>query len=123
MLCYTGNGIASASVEDSISEVDASIDETLIYVHSPKVGVLRRALYNKAGKKVGTGPKEGDAVKKDQALCSIEQLGTYVPVLAPQQGEIVGFEVEDGAPVEYDQEVLELLPYFGGHIIGDSKYA
>lgn len=118
-----GNGSVTSSLDDSVSEAEASVDETLIYVHSPKVGVLRRALYNKTGKKVGTGPKEGDAVKKDQALCSIEQLGTYVPVLAPQPGEIVIFEVEDGAPVEYDQEVLEFLPYFGGHIIGDSKYA
>jgi len=25
--------------------------------------------------------------------------------------------------VEYGEEVLELAPFFGGHIIGDSKYA
>lgn len=33
------------------------------------------------------------------------------------------FEVNDGDPVAYKQVVVELAPYFGGHIIGDSKYA
>ncbi len=42
---------------------------------------------------------------------------------APQAGEIAKFLLEDGAPVEFRQEVVELAPFFGGHIIGDSKYA
>lgn len=114
---------AGGSMDESGMDAESSMDEGLIYVVSPKVGLLRNALYNKAGRKVGSGPKVGTAVKKGQPLCSIEQLGTYVPVLAPQPGEIVGFEIEDGAPVEYNQEVLEFSPYFGGHIIGDSKYS
>jgi hypothetical protein len=46
----------------------------------------------------------------------------FVPQ-SPQAGEIVNFLLADGAPVEYLQEVVELAPFFGGHIIGDSKYA
>jgi biotin carboxyl carrier protein len=42
---------------------------------------------------------------------------------APQAGEVVSFKLEDGDPVEYKQVVVELAPFFGGHIIGDSKYA
>jgi hypothetical protein len=38
---------------------------------------------------------------------------------APQAGEVAKFLVEDGAPVEYLQEVVELAPFFGGHIIGE----
>lgn len=42
---------------------------------------------------------------------------------APQAGEISAYKAEDGDAVEYNQVVVELSPYFGGHIIGDSKYA
>lgn len=42
---------------------------------------------------------------------------------APQAGEVVTFKVDEGGPVEYGQVVIELAPFFGGHIIGDSKYA
>ncbi len=44
-------------------------------------------------------------------------------IQAPQAGEVVSFYLDDGAPVEYKQKILEIAPFFGGHIIGDSKYA
>lgn len=42
---------------------------------------------------------------------------------APQAGEIASYKAEDGDAVEYGQSVVEIAPFFGGHIIGDSKYA
>lgn len=42
---------------------------------------------------------------------------------APQAGEIVSFEIEDGRAVEYKDVIVEMAPFFGGHIIGDRKYA
>ena len=42
---------------------------------------------------------------------------------APQAGEIVSFEIEDGKAVEYKDVIVEMAPFFGGHIIGDRKYA
>ena len=42
---------------------------------------------------------------------------------SPQAGEIATFLVDEGQPVEYGEDVVELAPFFGGHIIGDSKYA
>ena len=42
---------------------------------------------------------------------------------APQAGEVVAFVVEEGKPVEYGEVVVELAPFFGGHIIGDRKHA
>lgn len=45
-----------------------------------------------------------------------------VGVQAPQAGEIVAFVAEEGQPVEYGETVVELAPFFGGHIIGDRKY-
>ena len=44
-------------------------------------------------------------------------------VQAPQAGEIVEFLVDEGDPVAYKMDVVSLAPFFGGHIIGDSKYA
>ncbi|KAL6771206.1 BCC2 [Auxenochlorella protothecoides x Auxenochlorella symbiontica] len=98
-------------------------DESRLAVVATKVGVFRRGRYVK-GKRVGKGPlaAAGDSVKKGQVLAFVEQLGTHWPVEAPQSGELEGFLLEDGDPVEYNQTVLELTPFFGGHIIGDKKY-
>ena len=88
------------------------------------MGLLRRGRYIK-GKQVGKGAvvDVGDKVKKGQVLAYVEQLGTYWPVEAPQAGEVAEFLLEEGAPVEYGCEVLEIAPFFGGHIIGEAKYA
>ncbi|KAK9834815.1 hypothetical protein WJX81_000742 [Elliptochloris bilobata] len=97
-------------------------DESTIYLGSPKVGYLRRGRYNK-GKRVGKAVmlQAGDKVKKGQVLGYIEQLGTFMPVEAPLAGEIIAYLAEEGDPVEYRQELVEIAPYFGGHIIGDKK--
>lgn len=56
--------IKSPMLEDSFSEEEMmqSIDESLIYIDSSKVGYFRRGLYNKTGKKIGPGPKIGEEV-------------------------------------------------------------
>lgn len=56
-------------------------------------------------------------------MCAIEQLGTFTPIVAPQQGEILNFPIEDGKPVQFRETVIEFAPYFGGHIIGDNLNA
>eukprot|EP00775_Hariotina_reticulata_P000795 gene795-1109_t len=101
-----------------------SVDEAMVYVTAPKVGVFRRGKYV-GGKKVGKGnvANVGDQVKRGQTLGYVEQLGTFVEVKAPQAGELAAYKAEDGDPVEYMQSLVEVLPFFGGHIIGDSKYA
>ena len=40
-------------------------------------------------------------------------------IQAPQAGEIVAFVADEGTAVEYAQPIIELVPFFGGHIIGD----
>ena len=99
-------------------------DESAVFVLSPKVGIFRRGKYA-AGKRIGKalcveGP--GATLKRGQTVGYVEQLGTYVPVDAPQAGEVLSI-LEEGAPVEYQQEVVRLAPFFGGHIIGEAKYA
>eukprot|EP01026_Neomeris_dumetosa_P033208 TRINITY_DN26451_c0_g1_i4.p2 TRINITY_DN26451_c0_g1~~TRINITY_DN26451_c0_g1_i4.p2 ORF type:complete len:123 (+),score=26.04 TRINITY_DN26451_c0_g1_i4:31-369(+) len=108
---------------DFLESEDEILAATLLPVAAPKVGVLRRGRYVK-GKRIGKGDliNEGDEVKKGQVMCYVEQLGTHIPVEAPQAGEVVMI-FEDGTPVEYLQSVAEIAPFFGGHIIGDKKYA
>jgi biotin carboxyl carrier protein len=99
-------------------------DESVLAVTATKVGIMRRGRYIK-GKQVGRGPavEVGDKVKKGQVICYIEQLGTHWPVECPQAGEMAAFLAEEGEAVEYLEPVAEIAPFFGGHIIGDSKYA
>jgi multidrug efflux pump subunit AcrA (membrane-fusion protein) len=70
-----------------------------------------------------TTPSQGDTIKKGQTVAYVEQLGTFVAIEAPQAGEVARFLLNEGDAVEYGQDVLELAPFFGGHIIGDSKHA
>jgi len=70
-----------------------------------------------------THTQQGDILKKGQAVAYVEQLGTFVEIKAPQAGEVARFRVSEGDAVEFGQIVVELAPFFGGHIIGDSKYA
>lgn len=115
---------APATSPSPVESIEEPMDEGLVYVTAPKVGIFRRGRYA-GGKRVGKGNivNKGDSVKRGQALGFVEQLGTYVACEAPQAGEIANFLVEDGAPVEYTQTIIELAPFFGGHIIGDKKYA
>jgi biotin carboxyl carrier protein len=117
--------LATASLDGGASSLDEDDeDATTLLVGSPKVGILRRGRYVK-GKRVGKAlaVEEGTTMKKGQVLAYIEQLGTFAPVEAPQAGELIEFLVEDGDPVEFRQPVVEFAPFFGGHIIGDSKHA
>ncbi|GIL65927.1 hypothetical protein Vafri_19561 [Volvox africanus] len=104
--------------------MEDTVDESLVYVNSPKVGTFRRGKYA-GGKRVGKGnaAEVGAQVKKGQTLGYVEQLGTFVEVKTPIAGELVKVHLEDGSPVEYQQLIAEVAPFFGGHIIGDSKYA
>jgi len=113
-----------AEPEPSVSSISMSIDESVTYHTSDMVGIFRRGRYTK-GKKISSKPvvTEGNIVKKGQTIGFIEQMGTYTPVLACQAGEIVKFVSDEGSAVGYGQNIVSILPFFGGHIIGESKHA
>jgi len=113
----------AASLLADLASLEESIDESAIKQTSEKVGTFRRGRYLK-GKKIGSKAmvEVGDVVKKGQTIAFVEQMGTYTPVLAKQAGEIAHFEVEEGDPVGYGQLLVSLYPFFGGHIIGESKH-
>ena len=114
---------AAPSVEIELEEAEDSVDESAVYMTSEVVGIFRRGRYLK-GKKIGTNAmvEVGDTVKKGQTIAFVEQMGTYTPVLAKQAGEISKFEIEEGSPIGYGQTLLAISPFFGGHIIGESKH-
>jgi biotin carboxyl carrier protein len=118
--------VAAAPAFDAESSYDDGddVDGSLLAITAPKVGTLRRGRFIK-GKQIGKANvvEVGDTVKKGQVIAYIEQLGTHWPVECPQAGEVVTFVVDDGEAVEYLQDIVEISPFFGGHIIGDSKYA
>ena len=115
---------AAAAPSAEVGEESLAEDESVVCMTSEVVGLFRRGRYVK-GKKIGSKlmAEPGDAVKKGQTIAFVEQMGTFTPVLASQAGELVGFEVEEGDPVGYGQAIVSLHPFFGGHIIGESKYA
>eukprot|EP00475_Leptophrys_vorax_P026996 TRINITY_DN3843_c0_g1_i1.p1 TRINITY_DN3843_c0_g1~~TRINITY_DN3843_c0_g1_i1.p1 ORF type:complete len:300 (+),score=22.73 TRINITY_DN3843_c0_g1_i1:102-902(+) len=86
-------------------------DEGLQYVSAPRVGIVRRGKLYK-GKHGRPIVLEGAMVKKGQALCFLEQLGTNLSVEAECAGTVVEFLVEDGAPVGYAEPLVAIRPSF-----------
>lgn len=117
------SSMGQTMTQSTMSYDDEDSSESMVFVTAPKVGTLRLGKYVK-GKRIGKGNivSEGDQVKKGQHVGYVEQLGTFAPIEAPQAGELVAFVAEEGQPVEYGETVVELAPFFGGHIIGDRKY-
>lgn len=113
----------AASVDQEDDHEGSSLDESAVLLTSETVGTFRRGRYAK-GKKIGKKSmvEEGSTVKKGQTIAFVEQMGTFTPVLAKQAGEIIKFEVEEGEPVGYGHTLATLYPFFGGHIIGESKH-
>jgi biotin carboxyl carrier protein len=114
---------AAGSLLRELESLEESIDESAIKQTCDTVGTFRRGRYLK-GKKIGSKPmvEVGDVVKKGQTIAFVEQMQTFTPVLAKQAGEITQFDVEEGDPVGYGQLLVSLYPFFGGHIIGESKH-
>eukprot|EP00878_Enallax_costatus_P008221 GHUV01008594.1.p1 GENE.GHUV01008594.1~~GHUV01008594.1.p1 ORF type:complete len:172 (+),score=39.12 GHUV01008594.1:29-517(+) len=110
------------SVDEGFN-AEESIDESLMYCVSPKVGVFRRGRYA-GGKRVGKGnvANVGDQIRKGQTLGYVEQLGTFVEVKSADAGEIVAFKAEDGEPIEYQQALVAIAPYFGVQEVGVTEH-
>ncbi|GBG87255.1 hypothetical protein CBR_g45314 [Chara braunii] len=97
----------------SDTEDDDEVDEGLLHVVSPKVGVFRRGRFVK-GKKGRPMVVEGQMIKHKQIIGYIQQLGTQQPIESEHAGEVVRFPVEDGEPVGYGERLVEIRPSFPG---------
>jgi acetyl-CoA carboxylase biotin carboxyl carrier protein len=75
-------------------------------VLSRNVGVFRRGEAAEGEMAVAIGSE----IEAGQTIGFIDTLDHYHPVGAVKAGELLGFLVEDGAPVEYGQELARILP-------------
>ncbi|CAI5958088.1 unnamed protein product [Closterium sp. NIES-65] len=91
---------AAEPVAEVAAEPEKPKDEGLVYVTSPRVGIMRRGKLYK-GKHGRPIVLEGAVVKKGQAMCFLEQLGTNLAIETEHAGTVVDFLVEDGVPVGY----------------------
>jgi len=67
------------------------------------VGIFHRGAFDGA-----VMPQEGRAVRKGEALGVIVAMGLEHELLCDRDGIIERFLIEDGAPVEYGQPLLEI---------------
>lgn len=93
--------------EQRTDPADAEADGTAVtVVLSRNVGVFRRGEAADGDSAVMIGSQ----IEAGQTIGFIDTLDHYHPVGAVKAGELLGFLVEDGAPVEYGQELARILP-------------
>ena len=84
----------------------AKVEEKLHMVHSPIVGTYYES------PSPGSPPfeKPGDQVEAGQVLCIVEAMKLMNEIEADISGEIVKKLVNNGAPIEYGQELFAIRP-------------
>ena len=93
--------------QDRIDPAAAEADGAVVtVVLARNVGVFRRA----EAAEGETAVVIGSQIEAGQTIGFIDTLDHYHPIGAVKAGELLGFLVEDGAPVEYGQELARILP-------------
>ena len=92
---------------EQADSVQAAADGAAVtVVLSRNVGVFRRGEAAEGEMAVAIGSQ----IEAGQTIGFVDTLDHYHPVGAVKAGELLGFLVEDGAPVEYGQELARILP-------------
>lgn len=92
----------SAQAEAETVQLEPEEEKKVVRITSPVVGVFRRGADHAVG--------EGDVVRAGQTLASVESVRIFHPIRAPSAGTLLRFLVDDGAPVEYGQDLIEFEP-------------
>lgn len=87
----------------SAAEADGA---AVTVVLARNVGVFRRGEAAEGEMAVAIGSQ----IEAGQTIGFIDTLDHFHPIGAVKAGELLGFLVEDGAPVEYGQELARILP-------------
>ena len=80
--------------------------ESSITMKAPLVGTFYKSLKPDSPPFVA----EGDEIKEGQVICIIEAMKIFNEIESEFTGTILKILVEDGTPVEYDQELLIISP-------------
>ena len=89
---------------DSASAEADGMAVTVVFARN--VGVFRRG----EDAEGGAAAVIGSQIEAGQTIGFIDTLDHYHPIGAAKAGELLGFLVEDGTPVEYGQELARILP-------------
>jgi len=92
---------------DSLIEQESRpLSENTITIKAPLVGTF----YNSP--KPNTPPfiSVGDSVKEGQIICIIEAMKIFNEIESEYSGKIIKILVDDGTPVEFDQDLLVISP-------------
>ncbi len=100
---YSEKSLSSAVVSPTKS-VLTDKDENVIRVKSPIIGTAYLAPEPGAKKFI----KVGDKIKKGQTVMIVEAMKTMNHIPSPSEGVVKKICVEDGAPVEFGQNLIIL---------------
>lgn len=95
-----------AAAAQPVQEAEPDVDEGLVIIESPMVGVFY------AQPSPGDPPfvKPGDTVEVNQTVCIVEAMKLMNEVAAKFKCTIVNVLVENGEPVEYNQPLFAVKP-------------
>jgi|YNPBryantNP2012_1023418.scaffolds.fasta_scaffold08810_2 acetyl-CoA carboxylase biotin carboxyl carrier protein len=98
--------LPAAPAPSQVPEETPAQEEQPVYITSPVVGVFR---------KPSEPLNEGDKVEAGQVVGVVESMRLANPVRAAAPGTLVRYLVQDGDPVEYGQNLVELAPETNHH--------
>jgi acetyl-CoA carboxylase biotin carboxyl carrier protein len=93
---------STPSVQQTVSEEPAEVEEDLYKITSPIVGTF----YRSPGPDKEPYVKEGTQVTPESVVCIVEAMKLMNEIQAETTGEIVKIYVENGQPVEFGQPLF-----------------
>tara|TARA_Y100001970_G_C13879546_1_gene673166 strand:- start:129 stop:626 length:498 start_codon:yes stop_codon:yes gene_type:complete len=86
--------------KNSINEIEKK------YIKAPLVGTFYQS------SKPGDPPfiSKGDKIKEGQIICIIEAMKIFNEIESDISGTVVEILVSDASPIEYDQNLIEIIP-------------
>ena len=98
--------IKPKSIEKTIEQEYDFKDDNTITLKAPLVGTF----YKSAKPDMPPFVSIGDTIKEGQVICIIEAMKIFNEIESEHSGKILKILVEDGSPVEYDQDLLIITP-------------
>ena len=100
------NLIKTDNIEELVGKELPITDTNTLTIKAPLVGTFYKS------PKQGAPPfiSLGDNINEGQIICIIEAMKIFNEIESEYSGKIVKILVEDATPVEYDQDLLVILP-------------
>jgi oxaloacetate decarboxylase (Na+ extruding) subunit alpha len=94
--------VAATEAKENVAKEEAQVNDNLVTVKAPIVGTFYRASSPDAPSLI----EEGSLVEKGQKLCVIEAMKVMKEILAEVSGKITKILVDNGAHIEYGQDLF-----------------